>query len=374
MPARVRNSSAAGAEITGGPVRLVRTVRRPYPVAKAMRTRVPPPARASTSKRSASVATTGSARPTPGLSWRGIIPRPSSHTWISRPASARRWTITSIAPGSGASTYACTTAFVIALLTASATASGSVAPCARAQSRTSWRMRPISSGRAQKRRTRTGGFMPNSLPGTPRMSGPPCARSYPRRRRGTARALRPARRHDVLEELPLGRALADGLDAHAVEAVLLKQRGVDALDRDEDVVELRVADDVVHRCAGREHADEARDVVGHVVEVLVHVAREQVAAPGDAREDVVEPRVRDGPRGRRRPPAHVARRAAPRAADRLPVELAGRAAVGEVAEPVHVRAQLADVAHPVGIRRRGDHAPGALVAEGAAQLARVGLR
>src|SRR4051812_7793812 len=99
-------------------------------------------------------------------------------------------------------------------------------------------MRPISSGRAQKRRTRTGGLMPNSLPGTPRTER---ARRAGDHNRGAVR-LWQAGRHHVLEELALGRSLADRLDVHVGEAVGREQRGVDALDRDEDVVELRVAD------------------------------------------------------------------------------------------------------------------------------------
>src|SRR5206468_465756 len=58
-------------------------------------------------------------------------------------------------------------------------------------------------------------------------------------------------------------------------------------------------------------------------------------------------------------------------ADGLPVEVAGRAAVLEVAEPVHVRPQFADVAHAVAVRRRREDAGVVVGLQTGGKVARV---
>ena len=111
-------------------------------------TTVPPPGGACMSIAVVSDAIVGSPRPSPGESARGCIPRPLSVTTTTSSAGAawmRVWTI----PGSR-SMNACTTEFVTASVTASARSisSASVAPCARANSRTPVRIAPTVLGSA----------------------------------------------------------------------------------------------------------------------------------------------------------------------------------------------------------------------------------
>src|SRR5699024_8494229 len=57
----------------------------------------------------------------------------------------------------------------------------------------------------------------------------------------------------------------------------------------------------------------------------------------------------------RLPGVELARGGAPCSSDSTPVEVAGIAGLVEIAEPVHIGAQLPDVGHPVHVRRRGEY-------------------
>lgn len=162
--------------------------------------------------------------------------------------------------------------------------------------------------------------------------------------------------HDELEQFLLARSLADCLDAHIHEPSVLEHRDIDALDREHRVVELAVADDVAAIGAGGKDLPEARHVGLDILKILMDVLAEKGVSSADVIDDAIELREGDLSVTIGGPGVEQACSAAPRAADGFPVEFAGCAAVGKVAEPVHVGAKFADVGHPVGIGRRGDDA------------------
>lgn len=146
--------------------------------------------------------------------------------------------------------------------------------------------------------------------------------------------------------------------------------GVDFLGWDYHVIEFRVADDVVKVRSCCEQWEECAYVSLCVFKVARDVASEELAALADVCDDGCEVGVWFGVGGVGCPAVEVAGGAAPCATDGLPVECSGVVACSEVAKPVHVGTQFADVAHAVGVGWRGDD--GVVVAgEGGAEVAGV---
>ena len=131
--------------------------------------------------------------------------------------------------------------------------------------------------------------------------------------------------NDEFEQFLFRVPLADRFPADVAEPGVLEHRGVDFFDGQHRVVELGVAHDVEAACFGRHDFSQALEMQFDVVEVAMHVLAQQWMLLRNRRDDVVEMRVSHVAVGRF-PIREIARRTAPGAADRLPIQLAGLSA------------------------------------------------
>ena len=162
----------------------------------------------------------------------------------------------------------------------------------------------------------------------------------------------PGRNHE-LEELLLGVALPYDASPGIDKSFSPKDARQYVLHGHHPVVELRVADHVVQRSSFCQSRCQRSHMNEHVVTVLVHISSERLAALRNACNQLAEARVRNLLRSL--PLGDSACRYAPGAADCLPVQFAGVASVLQISQPVHVRSQFPNVAHPVWVGWRCDH-------------------